>query len=170
MNELYKQWVDEPSITEAQRNELLSIASDEEEISDRFYTGLVFGTAGMRGVLGMGTNRMNEYTVCRATAGLAEYICSLGEEACRRGVVISYDTRHFSAEFASLAASVLAAYGVDVFLFDDARPVPVLSFTIQSTLTTTDTLFPPMQNFTILPKHFYLCVTNGLIRLYSKNL
>lgn len=131
MNELYKQWVDEPSITEAQRNELLSIASDEEEISDRFYTGLVFGTAGMRGVLGMGTNRMNEYTVCRATAGLAEYICSLGDEACRRGVVISYDTRHFSAEFASLAASVLAAYGVDVFLFDDARPVPVLSFTIR---------------------------------------
>lgn len=129
--ETYRRWLAEPSLTEAQRAELTALADNPEERNDRFYTELSFGTAGMRGKLGMGTNRLNEYSVARATEGLARVIDALPEEEKRRGVVVSYDTRHFSAEFARLAAGVLAAHGIPVKLFDAPRPVPVLSNAIR---------------------------------------
>jgi len=109
--------------------ELRSIAGDEKEIEDRFYTELSFGTAGMRGVIGMGMNRMNVYNVRRATKGLAMYLKDSGIE--QRGVAIAYDSRHMSDVFAKQAALVLAANGVRAFLFDALRPVPVLSYAVR---------------------------------------
>ncbi|MBO7113118.1 MAG: phospho-sugar mutase, partial [Bacteroidaceae bacterium] len=113
------------------RNELIAIKDDTKEIEDRFYRDLEFGTAGLRGVLGAGTNRMNVYTVAKASEGLAIYILSEGEEAIKRGVVISYDSRHFSPEFAQITAQVLAANGIPSRLSDELRPVPVLSFSVR---------------------------------------
>ncbi len=114
----------------AERAELESIKDDPAEIEDRFYTGLAFGTAGMRGVLGAGLNRMNAWNVRRATRALAKYILSVPGQA-ERGVAIAYDSRKFSAEFALEAALTLAASGVRAMLFDSLRPVPVLSFAVR---------------------------------------
>ena len=124
----YKHWLE--CVDAEEKAELMAIADDDKELKERFTLPLAFGTAGMRGVLGMGTFRMNEYTVARATQGLADYVRSSGEEAMRRGVVISYDTRRMSYEFAMKAARVLAANGVNVYLFENVRPVPILSFSI----------------------------------------
>lgn len=118
-------------VTDAEKAELDAIRNDPEEIKDRFAAPLAFGTAGMRGTVGLGTFRMNIYTVARATGGLAEFICSLGEDAKKRGVVISYDTRRFSLEFAEKAACVLSAYGVKSFIFDNVHPVPMCSYAIR---------------------------------------
>lgn len=118
-------------VTDAEKAELDAIRNDPEEIKDRFAAPLAFGTAGMRGTVGLGTFRMNLYTVARATGGLAEFICSLGEDAKNRGVVISYDTRRFSLEFAEKAACVLSAYGVKSFIFDNVHPVPMCSYAIR---------------------------------------
>lgn len=118
-------------VTDAEKAELDAIRNDPEEIKDRFAAPLAFGTAGMRGTVGLGTFRMNLYTVARATGGLAEFICSLGEDAKKRGVVISYDTRRFSLEFAEKAACVLSAYGVKSFIFDNVHPVPMCSYAIR---------------------------------------
>lgn len=103
---------------------------DEKEREDAFYKSLEFGTAGMRGVIAPGTNRMNKFTVRRATKGLADYINSLGAEAAKRGVIISYDTRKMSSEFACHAARVLSKNGIKVFLFENVRPVPLCSYAI----------------------------------------
>ena len=124
----YQRWINEVSAEE--KEELLAIADNDTEIKERFCLPLAFGTAGMRGVLGLGTYRMNEYTVRRATKGLAEYIKGLGHEAMARGVVIAYDTRHKSFEFALAAAKVLAYHGINVYFFENVRPVPLCSFTI----------------------------------------
>lgn len=129
--ELYDIWSKDPFFNETTKNELLAIANDEKEIEDRFYRDLEFGTGGLRGVLGAGTNRMNIYTVAKASAGLAKYIVSNGEEAMKRGVAISFDSRHFSPEFAQIAASTLAAYGVKSYLSDELRPVPMLSYSVR---------------------------------------
>ena len=118
-------------VTDEERKELESVKNDPEEIKDRFGAPLAFGTAGMRGVVGMGTFRMNNYTVARATAGLAEFICSLGENAKKSGVVISYDTRRFSLEFAKKVACVLSAYKIRSFIFEDVHPVPMCSYAIR---------------------------------------
>ena len=126
--EQYKHWLE--NVTEGEKAELLAIGPDDKELRERFTLPLAFGTAGMRGVLGMGTFRMNVYTVARATQGLADYITEQGAEAMRRGVVISYDTRRMSYEFAMKAARVLAANGVKVYLFENVRPVPILSFAV----------------------------------------
>ena len=126
----YEQWLTEFASDAATVAELKSIAHDEHEIEDRFYTELSFGTAGMRGVLGAGLNRMNVYNVRRATAALAEYILSEPGGA-KRGVAIAYDSRIFSAEFAREAALTLCARGVKAYLFDSLRPVPVLSFAVR---------------------------------------
>ena len=128
--ELYEIWSKDSYFDEATRNELLAI-TDEKEIEDRFYKDLEFGTGGLRGVLGSGTNRMNVYTVAKASAGLAKYIVANGEEAMKRGVAISYDSRHFSPEFAQVAASTMAAYGVKTYLSDELRPVPMLSYSVR---------------------------------------
>ena len=127
----YELWSTDPYFDEGTRNELAAIKDDTKEIEDRFYRDLEFGTAGLRGVLGAGTNRMNIYTVAKASEGLAKYILSEGEEAVSRGVVISYDSRHFSPEFAQITAQVLAANGIPSRLSDELRPVPVLSFSVR---------------------------------------
>ena len=127
----YELWSTDPFFDEGTRNELIAIKDDTKEIEDRFYRDLEFGTAGLRGVLGAGTNRMNVYTVAKASEGLSKYILSEGEEAVKRGVVISYDSRHFSPEFAQITAQVLAANGIPSRLSDELRPVPVLSYSVR---------------------------------------
>ena len=127
----YEFWSTDPFFDEGTRNELIAIKDDRKEIEDRFYRDLEFGTAGLRGVLGAGTNRMNIYTVAKASEGLAKFILSCGDEAVARGVVISYDSRHFSPEFAQITAQVLAANGIPSRLSDELRPVPVLSFSVR---------------------------------------
>lgn len=129
--EEYGFWSTDPYFDEGTRKELESIKDNTKEIEDRFYRDLEFGTAGLRGVIGAGTNRMNVYTVAKATAGLAQYIISCGEEAISRGVVISYDSRNFSPEFAAITAGTLAAYGIPSKLSDELRPVPMLSFSVR---------------------------------------
>jgi len=111
---------------------LLDEEKDKKEIEDRFYQDLEFGTAGLRGIMGAGTNRMNNYTVGKASSGLGKFLLDVyGSEVCReRGVAIAYDTRNNSHEFASVAANVLSHLGVKVYLHDSARPIPVLSFSI----------------------------------------
>lgn len=123
----YKRWLELGSAQE--RSELAGL--DQSEIKERFYTELEFGTAGMRGIIRTGTNGMNERTVARATLGLAEFIKAHGEDAARRGVVISYDSRFKSREFAELTARVLAQAGVKAILYDALRPVPLLSFGVR---------------------------------------
>ena len=119
------------SVSETERQELDAIKNNPDEINDRFAAPLAFGTAGMRGVVGLGTYRMNVYTVARATAGLAAFINSVGKDKAERGVVISYDTRRFSLEFAKKAAEVLSAAGIKVHLFDNVHPVPMCSYAIR---------------------------------------
>ncbi len=129
--EKYNNWLNNEYFDEMTRKELESIKYDEKEIADRFHTNLSFGTAGLRGKVGAGTNRMNRYTVSLATQGLADTIVSRGKSAMERGVAIAYDVRHFSKEFSEIAARVLAANGIKVYLFDDIRPTPLLSYAIR---------------------------------------
>ncbi|KMY29616.1 phosphoglucomutase [Lysinibacillus xylanilyticus] len=126
----YRQWI-KAVVPSYLKEELLAIVNDASQIEDRFYQYLQFGTAGMRGVLGAGTNRMNIYTIRRAAYGLAQYITEHGETAKQRGVVIAYDTRRFSKDFAIETAQVLGALGVKVFVFSEARPTPELSFAVR---------------------------------------
>ncbi|MCL2630579.1 MAG: phospho-sugar mutase [Firmicutes bacterium] len=125
----YKIWLN--SVSKEERGELEKINGNAHEINERFGAELEFGTAGMRGEVGLGTFRMNIYTVRRATAGLAEYITTLGESAMQRGVVISYDTRRLSREFAFGASEVLSAYKIKSFVYEDVRPVPMCSFAVR---------------------------------------
>ena len=129
--DIYKIWSTDPYFDEDTRKELASIADDPTDIEDRFYKELEFGTGGLRGIIGAGTNRINIYTVAKASAGLANYIVDSGEEAVRRGVVISHDSRHFSPEFAQVAAETFAHYGIKVYLTDELRPVPMCSFAVR---------------------------------------
>lgn len=131
--ERYEQWLNDCFFDEATRRELAAL-QDEKEIEDRFYRDLEFGTGGLRGVMGAGTNRMNRYTVGKATMGLGRYLLdTYGAEACRaRGVVIGYDTRNQSAFFSRTAANVLSAMGIRVHLHAHARPTPELSFSVKA--------------------------------------
>lgn len=126
---VYEQWLASDELTSEDKLRLASLSEDEKK--EMFYCPLQFGTAGMRGVLDLGTNRMNVFTVKRATQGLAEYIKTLGKEAMERGVVISYDTRRFSSEFSIRVAKVLAKNGINAYLFDTVHPVPMCSFAIR---------------------------------------
>lgn len=126
---VYEQWLASDELTSEDKLRLASLSEDEKK--EMFYCPLQFGTAGMRGVLDLGTNRMNVFTVKRATQGLAEYIKTLGKEAMERGVVISYDTRRFSSEFSIRVAKVLAKNGINAYLFDAVHPVPMCSFAIR---------------------------------------
>lgn len=128
--ENYEKWLASPYVDDNTKEELKKIKGDEKEIEDRFFAMLSFGTAGLRGILGAGLNRMNPYTVGYATQGMADLICKEGPEAKKRGVVIAYDCRNMSGEFAREVASVLAANGIRSFLFDALRPTPELSFSI----------------------------------------
>lgn len=130
VQENYQKWLRDFACDEDTVKELKAIADDPAEIEDRFYTELSFGTAGMRGVIGAGMNRMNKYNVRRATKGLAMYLKQNPAEAAR-GVVIAYDSRRCSAEFAKDTALVLCAEGVPAYLFDALRPVPILSYALR---------------------------------------
>ena len=127
--EMYESWLANDYFDEATKAELKAIAGNEKEIEDRFYQDLEFGTAGLRGVIGAGTNRMNIYTVRKATQGLANYILKVGGE--KRGVAISYDSRHMSPEFADEAALCLAANGIKAYVFESLRPTPELSYAVR---------------------------------------
>lgn len=127
--ETYKSWCDNEYFDEATRDELKSIAGNEAEIEDRFYKDLEFGTGGLRGVIGNGTNRMNVYTVRKATQGLANFI--IKDNAADRGVAIAYDSRRMSREFADLAAAVLNGNGIKAYVFESLRPTPELSFSVR---------------------------------------
>ncbi len=127
----YKRWLKSDKVDEETKKELLAIENDDNEIKERFYRDLEFGTGGLRGIMGAGTNRMNVYTVRKATQGLAGFVLSLGDEAAAMGVALSYDSRNNSALFAREAACVLAANGIKVYLSDALRPVPQLSFAVR---------------------------------------
>lgn len=127
--EKYQKWLAYEKIDDEIKLELLAIGENEQEIKERFFSDLKFGTGGLRGILGAGTDRMNIYTVRRATQGLALYIKEKKGES--RGVVIAYDSRHYSPEFALCAAKVLAGNGIRVYLFDSLRPTPELSFAVR---------------------------------------
>ncbi|MFY0544168.1 phospho-sugar mutase [Brevibacillus sp. H7] len=127
----YQEWMTIPFVDEDTKAELRSISDQPQEIEDRFYKYLEFGTGGMRGVLGAGTNRINRYTIRRATQGLANYIASFGEQAKAKGVVIAYDSRHQSELLAEETACTLVANGIQVYLFENLRPTPELSFAVR---------------------------------------
>ena len=133
-NAIYRAWIEDPRLDAKSRAELAAIEGDAKEIEDRFYCDLSFGTAGMRGVLGAGANRMNVYTVRKATLGYAQYLKKhVGEEALVRGVVIAHDNRRMSREFCMQTAGVLAAEGIKAYVFDSLRPTPELSFAVRYT-------------------------------------
>ena len=127
----YKKWLESEFVDEATKSELLSIKDNDNEIKESFYKDLEFGTAGLRGIIGAGTNKMNIYTVRKATQGVSEDIKNCGEDYVKRGVVIAYDSRHKSYEFALESAKILAANGIKVYLFDELKPVPMLSFSVR---------------------------------------
>lgn len=127
--ENYQKWLDFAGLPDYLREELL--AMDEKTKEDAFYTNLEFGTAGMRGVIGAGTNRINVYVVRQATEGLAKLIETKGEDVKKRGVAIAYDSRHFSPEFAFESAQVLAKHGIKAYVFESLRPTPELSFAVR---------------------------------------
>jgi phosphoglucomutase len=128
---IYNEWLNSDQLSQKEKEELLNLKDNQEEIQDRFYEDLKFGTAGLRGKLGMGTNRMNVFTVGRASQGLANFIESKGDEAKKRGVAIAYDVRYFSKEFSELAARILANKGIKVYLHDDITATPILSYSVR---------------------------------------
>ena len=127
--EQYNRWVNHPNIDPALKEELLNM--DEKTKNDAFYTNIEFGTAGMRGLLGAGTNRINVHTIRKANVGFANYILSLGEDAKDKGVAIGYDNRHMSYEFAMDSAKVLSSFGITTYVFESLRPTPELSFAVR---------------------------------------
>lgn len=128
----YERWCTSPAVDEDTKAELAALAGNEKEIEERFYRELEFGTAGMRGILGAGMNRMNVYNVRRATQGLAKYVLTQGEAAAKAGVLIGYDTRNFSRVFAEETAKVLTKAGIKTYLFDTVHSVPEVSFGIRT--------------------------------------
>lgn len=131
MNQMLQRWLSSPIVDEETKAELNAVVENEDEIADRFGTILSFGTAGLRGVIGAGTNRMNIYVVRHATQGLANLILKCGKQACDRGVVIGHDSRIMAREFAVEACRVLIANGIKAYLFDELRPTPEVSFAIR---------------------------------------
>ena len=142
--EEYKKWCESPEFDEETKKELLAIKDDEKEIEDRFYKELEFGTAGLRGVIGAGTNRMNKYTVGKATQGLANYIIEQGTQD--KGVAISYDSRIMSKEFSLQTALILNANGIKTYLFENLRPVPELSFAVRELKCTAGVMITASHN------------------------
>lgn len=142
--EEYKRWCESPEFDEETRKELIAIKDDEKEIEDRFYKELEFGTAGLRGVIGAGTNRMNKYTVGKATQGLANYILEQGTQD--KGVAISYDSRRMSKKFSLQTALILNANGIKTYLFENLRPVPELSFAVRELKCTAGVMITASHN------------------------
>jgi phosphoglucomutase len=129
--EKYDMWLENPLIDDETKQELLALKGNDKEIEDRFYKDLEFGTGGLRGVIGAGSNRMNKYTVAKATQGLANYIKKAGDKAVAGGVAIAYDSRRKSPDFALDAALVLCANGIKTYLYSELQPTPVLSYTVR---------------------------------------
>ncbi|MBQ4012235.1 MAG: phospho-sugar mutase, partial [Erysipelotrichales bacterium] len=127
----YNEWLEKLDANDPLREELVRIQDDDNEIKERFYLDLSFGTAGLRGKVKAGTNCMNFYTVGKATQGIANYIASYGAEAKKRGVVIAHDPRHFSKEFSHYAAGIFAANGIKAYVFPDLRPTPELAYMVR---------------------------------------
>ncbi|PFL36586.1 phospho-sugar mutase [Bacillus cereus] len=127
----FSRWLSYAQLDAELKEQLENMKQDEKKIEDSFYKNLEFGTGGMRGELGAGTNRLNVYTVRKATKGLASFIENLGEEAKKRGVVVAYDSRHKSPEFAMEVAATLGACGITTYVFESLRPTPVLSFAVR---------------------------------------
>jgi len=142
--EEYKKWLTSEEFDEETKKELESIKNNEKEIEDRFYKELEFGTAGLRGIIGAGTNRMNKYTVGKATQGLANYIIKKGTQD--KGVVISYDSRHMSKEFSEQTALILNANGIKTYRFEELRSVPELSFAIRELKATAGVMITASHN------------------------
>ena len=142
--EEYKRWCESPEFDEETKKELLEIKDNKEEIEDRFYKELEFGTAGLRGIIGAGTNRMNKYTVGKATQGLANYILEQGTQD--KGVAISYDSRRMSKEFAMQTALIFCANGIKAYLFENLRPVPELSFAVRELKCTAGVMITASHN------------------------
>lgn len=142
--EEYKKWCESPDFDEETKKELSEIKDNEKEIEDRFYKELEFGTAGLRGVIGAGTNRMNKYTVGKATQGLANYIKEQGTQD--KGVAISYDSRRMSKEFSLQTALILNANGIKTYLFENLRPVPELSFAVRKLKCTAGVMITASHN------------------------
>ena len=129
--EIYNTWLESEYIKSEDKNELVSIKNNEQEIKDRFYKELEFGTGGLRGVIGIGTNRINVYNIKKTTQGLANYLIKADVGNCAKGIAIAYDSRHYSKEFAKQAALVLAGNGIKAYLFESLRPTPELSFAVR---------------------------------------
>ena len=129
--EKYQMWLEKVPAEDPLHEELVALAGDEALMKEKFVNDMTFGTAGLRGILGVGTNCMNVYTVGRATQGIADFICEKGEAAKKKGVVIAHDPRHFSKEFSQLAAGILAEAGIRVYVFPDLRPTPELAYLIR---------------------------------------
>ena len=129
VKDIYEKWLNHPNLDPSYKEVLEQM--DEGQINDAFYTTIEFGTAGMRGLLGPGTNRINLHTIRKANVGFAEYICANGEDAMKRGVAIGYDNRHMSKEFAMDSAKVLATYNIASYVFESLRPTPELSFAVR---------------------------------------
>ncbi|MCK9267911.1 MAG: phospho-sugar mutase, partial [Alkaliphilus sp.] len=127
----YNSWLNGPYFDEATKQELWEIKGNKEEIEERFYKELEFGTAGLRGIIGAGTNRINKYIIRKTAQGLANYIKAKGRETKERGVVIAYDCRRMSGEFAEESACVFTGNGIKTYLFNDLRSTPELSFAIR---------------------------------------
>ena len=145
----YRFWLENDYFDEATKAELKAIADDEAQIEDRFYRDLEFGTGGLRGVIGAGTNRMNIYTVRKASQGLANYIIKAGTQS--KGVAIAYDSRFMSPEFADEAGLCLAANGIKAYVFESLRPTPELSFALRTLgctagIVVTDVLMQPLED------------------------
>ena len=128
---LYENWLSDDYFDVKTKEELINIKDDEKEIEDRFYKDLEFGTGGLRGIIGAGTNRVNIYTISKATQGLADYILDQKEYTKEKGVAIGYDSRFMSQEFAEITALVLNGNGIKTYLFDELRPTPMVSFAIR---------------------------------------
>ena len=130
--DVYKEWTNNDYFDKATKEELELIKNDDKELKDRFYKNLEFGTGGLRGIIGAGTNRINIYTIRRATFGLANYIINKsGQEGKEKGVVIAHDSRFMSREFCLETAKTLAACGIKAYIFDDLRTTPQLSFAVR---------------------------------------
>ncbi|WEG12150.1 phospho-sugar mutase [Pullulanibacillus sp. KACC 23026] len=147
----YQKWVSAEHLDPALKEQLEALAGNESLLEDSFYKALEFGTGGMRGEIGPGTNRINIYTVRKASEGLARYIVESGEEAIKRGVVIAYDSRHFSPEFAYEAAQTISNHGIQTYVFESLRPTPELSFAVRylnafSGIVVTASHNPPQYN------------------------
>lgn len=144
--EVYEQWKNDANLEENLKKQLTDLADDPEKLEDAFYAPLEFGTAGMRGILGAGINRMNIYTVRQATEGLARFMEEQDPETRRRGVAIAYDSRHFSPEFAMEAAKTLAKHDIPSFVFESLRPTPELSFAVRYLKTFTGIMITASHN------------------------